>query len=122
MKEMENILEKLEEMKVGIKAEIKELRQENQEVKRETERLREAFKNKEKKWEEEENSMAERVARLERKMENEERRRKNNIVITGWKGEGKSKQQTKEDIENFIKENIEEAKVKDWYNSCALSA
>jgi predicted RNase H-like nuclease (RuvC/YqgF family) len=122
MKEMENILEKLEEMKVGIKAEIKELRQENQEVKRETERLREEFKNKEKKWEEEKNSMAERVARLERKMENEERRRKNNIVITGWRGEGKSKQQTKEDIENFIKENIEEAKVKDWYNSCALSA
>jgi hypothetical protein len=43
-----------------------------------------------------------RVAQLER------RRRKNNIVITGWKGEGKSKQQIKEDIENFIKENREE--------------
>jgi hypothetical protein len=36
--------------------------------------------------------MSERVARLERKMENEERkRRKINIVITGWRGEGKSK-------------------------------
>jgi hypothetical protein len=34
-------------------------------------------------------------------------------VITGWRGEGKSKQQIKEDIENLIKENIEEAKVKD---------
>jgi hypothetical protein len=33
-------------------------------------------------------------------------------VITGWKGEGKSKQRIKEDIENFIKENIEEAKFK----------
>jgi hypothetical protein len=36
-------------------------------------------------------------------------------VITGWRGEGKSKQQIKEDVENFIKENIEEAKVKDCY-------
>jgi hypothetical protein len=51
--------------------------------------------------------MFERVARLERKMENEERkRRKNNIVITGWRGEGKSKQVIEEDIENFIKEHI----------------
>jgi hypothetical protein len=57
-----------------------------------------SFKNKEKKWEAEKNSMSERVARLERKMENEQRRRrKNNIVITGWRGEGKSKQQIKED-------------------------
>jgi hypothetical protein len=37
-------------------------------------------------------------------------------VITGWRGEGKSKQQIKEDIENLVKENIEEAKVKDCYN------
>jgi hypothetical protein len=51
--------------------------------------------------------MSERVARLERKVENEERRRrKNNIVITGWRGEGKRKQQIKEDKENFIKENM----------------
>jgi hypothetical protein len=28
---------------------------------------------------------------------------KNNIVITEWRGEGKSKQQIKEDIDNFIK-------------------
>jgi hypothetical protein len=42
--------------------------------------------------------MSERVARLERKMENEERR-----------SEGKSKQQIKHDIEIFLKENIEEA-------------
>jgi putative IMPACT (imprinted ancient) family translation regulator len=42
--------------------------------------------------------MSERVARLERKMENEERRRaKNNIVMTGWRGEGKSKKLIKED-------------------------
>jgi hypothetical protein len=47
--------------------------------------------------------MSERVARLERKMENEERRRRrNNTVLTGWRGEEKSKQQIKEDIENFI--------------------
>jgi hypothetical protein len=47
-------------------------------------------------------------------MENEERRRtKNNTVITGWRGEGKSQQQIKEDIENFRKGNIEEAKVKE---------
>jgi hypothetical protein len=47
-------------------------------------------------------------------MENEERRRtKNNTVITGWRSEGKSKQQIKEDIENFRKGNIEEAKVKE---------
>jgi hypothetical protein len=41
--------------------------------------------NKENKWEEEKNNVSERVApaRLERKMENEERRRrKNNMVIT----------------------------------------
>jgi hypothetical protein len=57
-----------------------------------------SFKNKEKKWEAEKNNMSQRVARLERKMENEQkRRRKNNIVITGWRGEGKSKQQIKED-------------------------
>jgi hypothetical protein len=37
-------------------------------------------------------------------------------VITGWRGEGKSKQQIKEDMENFIKESIEKAKVKDCYN------
>jgi hypothetical protein len=38
-------------------------------------------------------------------------------VITEWRGEGKSKQQIKEDIENFIKKkNIKEAIVKDWYN------
>jgi hypothetical protein len=43
-------------------------------------------------------------------------KKKNNIVITGWRGEGKSKQQIKEDIENLVKENIEEAKVKDCYN------
>jgi hypothetical protein len=66
---------------------------------------------------EEKNNMSERVARLERKMKNEERRkRKNNIVITGWRGEGKSKQHIQEDIENFLKENIEEAKVKDCHN------
>jgi hypothetical protein len=46
-----------------------------------------------------ENSMSERVGRLERKMKNEERRRrKNNLVITGWRGKGKSKRQIKEDI------------------------
>jgi hypothetical protein len=57
-----------------------------------------SFKNKEKKWEEGKNSMSERVAGLERKIENEERRRRNNnIVITGWRGEGKGKQQIKED-------------------------
>jgi hypothetical protein len=45
------------------------------------------------------------------------RRRKNNIVITEWRNEGKSKQQIKDDIETFIiKENIEEGKVKDCYN------
>jgi hypothetical protein len=60
--------------------------------------------------------MSERVGRLERKMKNEDRRRgKNNIVITGCRGEGKSKQQIKEDIEKFIKENIEGAKVKDCF-------
>jgi hypothetical protein len=64
-----------------------------------------------------ENNRSEREARLERKMENEERRRtKNNTVITGWRSEGKSKQQIKEDIEKFVKENIKEAKVKDCYN------
>jgi hypothetical protein len=51
--------------------------------------------------------MSQRVAGLERKMENDERRRRNNnVVITGWGGERKSKQQIKEDIENFIKENF----------------
>jgi hypothetical protein len=49
-------------------------------------------------------------------MENgERRRRKNNIVITGWRGEGKRKQQIKED-RKFYKKNIEEAKIKDCYN------
>jgi hypothetical protein len=37
-------------------------------------------------------------------------------VITGWRGEGKSKQQIIEDRENFIKENIGEAKFKDCCN------
>jgi hypothetical protein len=47
-------------------------------------------------------------------VENEERRRrKNNIVTSGWRGEGKRKQQIKEEKENFIKENIE---VKEFYN------
>jgi hypothetical protein len=32
------------------------------------------------------------------------------MVITRWRGEGKSKQQIKEDIENFIKENVEQVK------------
>ncbi|KAJ3635361.1 hypothetical protein MTP99_008274 [Tenebrio molitor] len=53
-------------------------------------------------------------------MENEERRRRKNnmviMVITECRGEGKSKQQIKEDIEKFIKINIEEAKVKNCYN------
>ncbi|KAH0814053.1 hypothetical protein GEV33_008739 [Tenebrio molitor] len=116
-REMEKILEKLEEVKREITEEIKELRKENQDVKREIEQLREEFKNKEKKWEEEKNSMSERVAWLETKMENEERRRrKNNIVITGWRSEGSSKQQSREKVEKFIKENIGEAKVKDCYN------
>jgi hypothetical protein len=35
-------------------------------------------------------------------------------VIAGSRGEGKSKKQNKEDIEIFLKENIEEAKVKDY--------
>jgi predicted RNase H-like nuclease (RuvC/YqgF family) len=113
-REMEKILEKLEEVKREITEEIKELRKENQDVKREIEQLREEFMNKEKKWEEEKNSMSERVARLETKMENEERRRrKNNIVITGWRSEGSSKQQSREEVEKFIKENIGEAKVKE---------
>jgi hypothetical protein len=43
------------------------MRKENQEVKREIERLSEEFKNREKKWEEE-NNMSERVTRLKRKM------------------------------------------------------
>jgi hypothetical protein len=59
--------------------------------------------------------MSERVAWLEKKMENEEKEEEKITVITGWRGEGKSKQQIKEDVENFIKENIEEAKVKDCY-------
>jgi molecular chaperone GrpE (heat shock protein) len=63
--------------------------------KREIERVREEFKNREQK-----SNMSERVARLERKMENEERR-----------SEGKSKQQIKHDIEIFIKKT-EEAKSK----------
>jgi hypothetical protein len=44
------------------------------------------------------------------------RRRRNNIVITEWRGKLKSKQQIEEDIENVIKENIEEAKVEGCYN------
>jgi hypothetical protein len=40
-----------------------------------------SFKNKEKKWEEGKNCMSERVARLERKIENEERRRRNNNIV-----------------------------------------
>jgi hypothetical protein len=46
---MEKTLKKLEEMKVGIKEEINEMRKENQEVKREIDRLREEFKNREQK-------------------------------------------------------------------------
>jgi hypothetical protein len=93
---------------------------ENREVKREIERLKKEFKNREKKWEEEkrngrkgkkqhvwESSTAGKENGKWRKQ-----KKKNNIVITGWRGEGKSKQQIKEDIENLIKENIEEAKVK----------
>jgi hypothetical protein len=34
-------------------------------------------------------------------------------VRTGWRGEGKSKQQIKGDIENFRKGNIEEANAKE---------
>jgi hypothetical protein len=49
-------------------------------------------------------------------MKNEERRRKNNIVITEWRSEGNSKQQSREEVEKFIKETIGEAKVKDCYN------
>jgi hypothetical protein len=61
--------------------------------------------------------MSERVVRLETQMENEERRRrKNNMVITGWRSERSSKQQSREEVEKFIKENIGEAKVKDYYN------
>jgi hypothetical protein len=37
-------------------------------------------------------------------------------VITEWGGKLKSKQQIEEDIENVIKENIEEAKVEGCYN------
>jgi septum formation inhibitor MinC len=37
-------------------------------------------------------------------------------VITRWRGKEKSKQQIKEDIDNFIKENVEQAKGKDCYN------
>jgi polysaccharide deacetylase 2 family uncharacterized protein YibQ len=37
-------------------------------------------------------------------------------VITGWRSEGSSKQQSREEVEKFIKENIGEAKVKDCYN------
>jgi hypothetical protein len=45
---------------------------------------------------EEKNNMSERVARLERKMKNEERRkRKNNIVITGWRASSTSKRTLK---------------------------
>jgi hypothetical protein len=54
-------------------------------------------------------------------MEYEGEEEKNKIKHSGnriWRGEGKSKQQIKEDIENFmIKENIEEAKVKDCYKT-----
>jgi DNA repair exonuclease SbcCD ATPase subunit len=101
---------------VEIKEEIKEMRKKNQEVKREIERLMEEFNNKEKEWEGEKNSLTERIAQLEKKMEYEERRRrKNNTVITGWRDKGKCKQQIKEDMENFIKENIEEVKLKDCY-------
>jgi hypothetical protein len=46
---MEKTLKKLEEMEVGIKEEINEMRKENQEVKREIDRLREEFKNREQK-------------------------------------------------------------------------
>jgi hypothetical protein len=46
---------------------------------------------------------------MARKMENEERRRRrNNLVITEWRCDRKSKQQIRADIEKFIKENIEE--------------
>jgi hypothetical protein len=39
-------------------------------------------------------------------MENgERRRRKNNIVITGWRGEGKRKQQIKEDRKFYQKKH-----------------
>jgi hypothetical protein len=48
--------------------------------------------------------------------EERRRRRRYNIVITEWRGKLKSKQQIEEDIENVIKENIEEAKVEDCYN------
>jgi phage-related minor tail protein len=52
-----------------MKEEINKMRENNQEVKREIERLREEFKNREKKWEEEKNNMSERVAQLQRKLE-----------------------------------------------------
>jgi hypothetical protein len=51
--------------------------------------------------------MYERVARLKRKMEYEERRRtKNNIVIIGWRVEGKSKQQIKDERKVGNREDI----------------
>jgi hypothetical protein len=113
--EMENILEKLEGMEVEIKNQTKELRKERTNT--EIERLKGKNLRIKKRNARKRKTACLRVGRLERKMKNEERRRgKNNIVITGCRGEGKSKQQIKEDIEKFIKEDIEEAKVKDCYN------
>jgi hypothetical protein len=77
---MEKTLENLEKIKVEIRGNKGAAKREpsSQKKNRTTKGLREEFKNKENKSEEDKN-MSERVARLARQMENEERR-KNNIV------------------------------------------
>jgi hypothetical protein len=80
---MEKILENLEEIKVKIRGNKGAAKREpsSQKKNRTTKGLREEFKNKENKSEEDKN-MSERVARLERQMENEERRRRKNNIVT----------------------------------------
>lgn len=108
--EMEEVLAKLNE----IQDDTRVLRRDNQEIKKEMEQLREEIRRKERQWEEEKKILVERIDKMEKRMETEERRkRRNNIMITGCSWVARSKQELKEEVENFMKKNITEVRVKE---------
>lgn len=107
-------MEEIKKMFADIKKEIMEIKEENLEYRKEIEILRKELKEKEDKWEGEKKALEKKINSLERGQEDIERRkRKNNIIIRGWRIEETRKEQMKEKVESFLKEKLqEEVKIK----------
>lgn len=114
--EMEEIKKMMEKGFKGMKEEIMGVKEEiaggKSEMMEEIRLLKEELKRKEERWEKEKEELHERIRQMEERWEKEERRkRRNNIVISGWATKETERVKKREETEEFLKRGVAEVKV-----------